>query len=74
MKRKITEEQFEELDDLRGWDYSGYANRLRELTGIIAVSYTTCAYYDEYGNFIATDEEALAEVLYRADVEVEDDA
>lgn len=72
--RKITAEQYDELQEAYDIDEQKFAEKLEEYTGIVRKSYTAYNYYDLHGNYIGCSESFnLGDLLDMAYVEVVDD-
>ena len=56
MAKKITKEQYEDIEDARFFCIDEYHKLLEEYAGIIAKPYTAFSYYDSSGDYIGDSE------------------
>lgn len=72
MTKKITLEQFQELEEVRHYDKYEYHRLLAEYADIAATPYTGFAYYDSAGNYLGDSSDCdLVDLLDAAYIEVE---
>ena len=74
MADKITQEQYQELQDVICENRpSDIVRTFEELTGIVVKPYTAYQFFDAAGNFLGDDNDyTIREILQAAEIEVEE--